>query len=60
MNSMKSILRQCLACLVTACSAVVFVGGLVAAEPLLKPNDCLALVGGTLVERPAFATLLNM
>ncbi len=30
-----------------------------AAEPLLKPNDCLALVGGTLVERPAFATQLE-
>ncbi len=53
---MNCILSHCLACFVTTCSAVVFAGGLIAAEPLLKPNDCVALVGGTLVERPAFAT----
>lgn len=43
-------------CVLSVCFAVSLVGELRAAEPILKPNDCVALVGGTIVERPAFAT----
>ena len=53
---MNRILCRCLAGLLTAGYTLLLASGLVAAEPLLKPNDCVAFVGGTLVERPAFAT----